>query len=210
MEMLKIVEIEKPELRLFISLNFSEIVTHNILDVIVDLQKVFPSGKLRWVKPENIHLTLRFLGNVSSDKLVFVKEAIIETSKRSYPCSINLKGLGGYPSKSKPRTVWLSCIPDQNLLALRSTLNLQLGDYGFPEDKSAFKPHITLVRVPARLTSNELKTISDKLKKTDLPNIGIAKFTSVNLFKSELAFSGPTYTLLLTANLISTNSGRLN
>ncbi|MCJ7695147.1 MAG: RNA 2',3'-cyclic phosphodiesterase [Anaerolineaceae bacterium] len=175
--------------------------TQNILNLIKEMRQYFPLGNLRWVKPDNSHITLKFLGNVPLEGVDTLREAINITALNSFICSVFIGGLGAYPSIDCPRTIWLSADPNQNLLDLYKNLNFKLDSSGFPKDNTTFKPHITLARVSDKLPLHEVNAISSTLKTIKIQILGNTRFGAINLLKSDLARTGPTYTILHTANL---------
>lgn len=154
--------------------------------------------KIRWVRPENIHLTLKFLGNIKETDTKKVGKTIFESVKGYKPISLKAKGIGVFPGIKKPRVVWTGISDQLNLLTeLQKTLDEKLEEIGFPKEKRPFRGHLTLGRVKAKI---DPKRLSDALKE-------FAKFESesfsadrVILYKSELKPKGAVYTKL--ANLL--------
>ena len=154
--------------------------------------------KIRWVRPENIHLTLKFLGNIKEADTEKVGKIVFESVKGYKPISLKAKGIGVFPGIKKPRVVWTGISDQLNLLTeLQKTLDEKLEGIGFPKEKRPFRGHLTLGRVKAKI---DPKRLSDALKE-------FAKFESesfsadrVILYKSELKPKGAVYTKL--ANLL--------
>ena len=154
--------------------------------------------KIRWVRPENIHLTLKFLGNIKEADTEKVGKIVFESVKGYKPISLKAKGIGVFPGIKKPRVVWTGISDQLNLLTeLQKTLDEKLEEIGFPKEKRPFRGHLTLGRVKAKI---DPKRLSDALQE-------FAKFESesfsadrVILYKSELKPKGAVYTKL--ANLL--------
>jgi 2'-5' RNA ligase len=105
------------------------------------------AGGLRWVDPENVHLTLQFLGAVPEERVAAVLAAVAEVAAAGRPLGLEVKGAGGFPSARRPRVVWLGVEGDVPALAgLAAALGARLGPLGFPPEERAFSPHLTLAR----------------------------------------------------------------
>jgi len=183
-------------LRTFIAIELPE----KIVSAISKVQEGIRSYgfKIRWVRPENIHLTLKFLGNIKEDDTKKVGNTIFESVKGYKPISLKAKGIGVFPGIKKPRVIWTGISDQLNLLTeLQKTLDEKLEEIGFPKEKRPFRGHLTLGRAKAKI---DPKRLSDALKE-------FAKFESesfsadrVILYKSELRPKGAVYTKL--ANLL--------
>lgn len=162
---------------------------------IIDLMKQIElsGADVKLVQPENIHLTLIFIGEVSDFKVNVIKDAL-NVIKFS-PFTLKLKGMGVFPSMTRPRVVWVGIEQGfTELRDIRSTLMKELKVRGIrPEDEKEFVPHLTLGRVKGpRNLVNLIKVINDNLN----VEIGEAKVDSVKLFKSTLTPKGPIYEVL--------------
>lgn len=187
-------------LRLFFALTFTPDDLQKIIKVRDDIQNLLPTLGLRWVYQSNIHLTMKFLGNVDSSKLPVLNQSLLSAVENLPPCSAELKGLGAYPSLAHPQSIWLGIKPDHNLELLFCQLENSLFALGFSKERKGFYPHVTLARISDHIPENKRKEISDVLKRIDVPVLSTTKFYSLNLVKSDLDHSGPTYTKLLSAS----------
>jgi RNA 2',3'-cyclic 3'-phosphodiesterase len=108
-------------------------------------------GEVRWVRPENVHLTLKFLGDVSEDDLDRVAEALEPVRLRHGPFEAGLSGFGAFPSSRKARIVWAG-IGDgsEPLRALARDVEASLEPLGFEREDRAYVPHLTLGRARGR------------------------------------------------------------
>ena len=148
--------------------------------------------RVKWVRPQNIHLTLKFLGNTAtadSDKIA----AAMALAARNCPgVSLAAKGIGVFPNVRRPRVIWAGLNGELEILAnLQQTLDAHLADLGFPRETRAFKSHLTLGRVKGKIASDRINAAIDKLK--DLES-GSFEINQIILFKSELRPSGAVYT----------------
>jgi len=188
-------------LRLFIALTFSPEDLQRIIKVKDDLRQIFPTSGLRWVQPSNIHLTMKFLGNVERSRLLELNRSLLSAVENISPCSAELGRLGAYPSLTRPQAIYLGLKPDNNLNFLYVQLEKSLSEIGFPKEKRGFSPHVTLARISDSLAEKDRNTISILLKRIDVPVLSSPLFDTLYLVKSDLDRSGPTYTRLFSASL---------
>jgi RNA 2',3'-cyclic 3'-phosphodiesterase len=99
----------------------------------------------RWVAPEQMHLTLRFIGEVDSSVFQFVRDALTEV--RSEPFSLRLEGIGFFPPRGKPRVTWVGIQKSDQLVLLRKRIESVLVHSGLEPEGRKFSPHITLARL---------------------------------------------------------------
>ncbi|MBV9454083.1 MAG: RNA 2',3'-cyclic phosphodiesterase [Rubrobacter sp.] len=147
--------------------------------------------KVRWVRPENIHLTLKFLGNIQEETLGNLWIALEETCARHEPFDISLARPEAFPSAQRARILWAGIDEGSDQLrALAADLESALIPLGFEREKRAFTPHLTLGRVRSRLTNIN-----------DLPSaiIGDLRFRvrHIELTESTLSLEGVTYRTIL-------------
>jgi RNA 2',3'-cyclic 3'-phosphodiesterase len=150
--------------------------------------------RMRWVKPENIHLTLKFLGNVAPADIGFIAEAMAETVRSAPLIHLGAKGLGVFPGISRPRVLWIGLQGEtHSLIEIRKRLNERLGRVGIAPDARPFKAHLTIARAKGNLNSKALAGVMATLGNTDS-----APFTAEEmvLYQSELKPDGAVYTRL--------------
>ncbi len=155
--------------------------------------------KIRWVRPESIHLTLKFLGNIEAADTENVGRAVFRASKEYTPLSLQVKGIGVFPGIKRPRVVWVGITGQlETLVGLQKTLDKNLEAIGFPKEKRPFKGHLTLGRIKKKIDTNTFIEALDTFG-----NFETETFTAdrVVLFKSELKASGAVYTKLMSARL---------
>lgn len=188
-------------LRLFIALTFTPEDVQKIIKTMDDLQQHFPTTGLRWVQSSNIHLTMKFLGNVEQSRLPELKQSLLSAVEDIPPCLTELGGLGAYPSMAHPQIIYLGLKPDASLDLLFVQLENSLLTIGFPKERNGFSPHVTLARVSDHIAENNRKTISTVLRRIDVPVLSTPILDTLYLVKSELNRSGPTYTRLFAVPL---------
>lgn len=121
-------------------------------------------NRVRWAKPENVHLTLKFLGDVREEALDDLCAALGETCARHAPLDVGLAGLGAFPSARRARILWVSAeASSDRLRALAVDLDAALAPLGFEREERAFVPHMTLGRVRGRPASFDLPPDAQRL-----------------------------------------------
>jgi 2'-5' RNA ligase len=124
--------------------------------------------KIRWVNPRNLHLTLRFLGEISRSQVETVCLAVRSAAARMDAFPIHLSGTGCFPSPSRPRAFWIGVADASNLIRLSETVEEELFSAGFPREARPFSPHLTLGRVRADRSSPSLAALWLRLNSTQL------------------------------------------
>jgi len=184
-------------LRTFIAID----IPGNILSEIRELQEGIKDYgfKIRWVRPESIHLTLKFLGDIKAVKINEIAEAISKTVVRYTPISLQAKGVGVFPGIKRPQVLWVGLAGQlEPLVSLQKTLDENLETIGFPMEKRPFKGHLTMGRMKAKI---DVKKFGDVLM--TFRSFESEAFTAdkIILYKSELKPSGAVYTELASASL---------
>jgi 2'-5' RNA ligase len=154
--------------------------------------------KLKWVEEENLHLTLRFFGNISENLVEKIYEKFKEVCKEIEPFELKI-GLASYfPLKGTPRVIWIGIdSASNNLLKLDNLLKKAFKPLKLKEEREEFHPHVTLLRVKEKTDPVALKKFFEELKKASEKLKGRSFLVKeLIIFKSELFPSGPKYTPL--------------
>lgn len=157
---------------------------------------------VRWVKPEGIHLTLKFLGNVPASTITEIVHAVTQGSEGVKPFAIRFAGLGCFPSSSRPSVIWVGVEGDTGTLArLQTAVEDRLSVLGYPKEKRSYTPHLTLGRVARDLAASERRHLGDMIAEQNVGSLGEMQVCDVCLIRSELSPSGARYTRLAAATL---------
>ena len=184
-------------MRTFIAIQIPDIVKSELIQITDKLKS--SRADLKWVKPEGIHLTLKFLGNIDEQKATEVKEVLNKVVKAEVPFEIRLEGLGAFPKPAFPRVIWAGVKEGaQNTINLAKNLEEQLEKIGFEKERRSFYPHLTLGRL--RSPQNKGK-LSNLLESTKFKSSSIIKVARLNLIQSTLTPTGAIYTVLYQAEL---------
>lgn len=182
-------------IRTFIAIDLSEEVRAVLADAGETLAQRVPSGAVKWVMPEKMHLTVRFLGNTRVAQLDDLSAALDRTASRHSPFSLQLNQLGCFPNERRPRVIWVGVQGDMaQAMDLRADIDETVAEMGWEPEQRSFHPHLTLGRV------------KDKGATVDLPwGQGVAPAVldvdAVHLFQSELKPSGAVYSIRHTSRL---------
>ncbi len=164
------------------------------------LKKKTPRA-VRWVPPQNIHLTLKFLGNVSPNNLNTLTQMLRQEALRHSPMQFSVGGLGAFPSKQRPRVIWVGVHAPPALMDLQRCVDQETAVLGYPVEEREYSPHLTLGRVSQNVTALELRQIADALFDTHVGDLGVVRVTEIRLYRSDLQPGGSVYTPLFTAPL---------
>lgn len=183
--------------RLFVAVEIESALHDELAKVQNELKRL--NLDIRWVATKNIHLTLRFLGEIEETRIDTIKKALNETASKYPVAEINLEELGAFPTANNPRVIWIGCKEKGNILTRFYTdLEQKLQAAGLAKDDHPFSPHLTLGRVKSRLRMDLLKTYLEQKKDIRL---GTQKVPFLTLFQSTLMQTGPIYTSIAKFNL---------
>ena len=146
--------------------------------------------KIRWVNPRNLHLTLRFLGEISRSQVETVCLAVRCAAARVEAFSIHLSGTGSFPSPRRPRAFWIGVAEASDLIRLYDGVEEELVSAGFPRETRPFSPHLTLGRFRVDRSSARLGEALAGAEFDTAPFL----VTEVTVMKSDLKGSGAVYT----------------
>ena len=174
--------------RLFIALPISEEIRKGC-EALQAIGKT-KTTSVKWIDPQQIHLTLVFLGWTDSSLRARIEEVIQEVSERSSPFSINVNGLGVFPPLRSPKVVWAGIPEETPLMKLQQDLTDRIGSLGIPLEKRPYRPHLTLGRVREGFASDPFTRWITQEKEVQ---IGQCTVSQVVLMESQLRPAGSVY-----------------
>ena len=188
-------------IRAFIALDLSSEISQRLDQISSDLKKRMPPNGVRWVPAKNIHLTLKFLGDVSTANLESLQKMIQVESGKVPPFDISVGSVGAFPNVRRPRVVWLGVTALQALPALQHNIETSANRLGYPREDRPFSPHLTLGRVNRNISPADLQYVGQALSGYNIGFIGAVHLTEVHLYRSDLSPQGAHYTRLYSAPL---------
>jgi RNA 2',3'-cyclic 3'-phosphodiesterase len=173
--------------RLFVALDLPDQVRHAISELIAKLQP--KSRAARWIKPENLHITLKFIGHVGNEKLSPIESAL-SSIHAERPVELHFRGMGFFPNERRPRAFWCGIASPPNLAELAANIDRALSPLGVEAETRPFTPHLTLARFKSDEGIREVVQAATDMKSTDF---GAATETNFHLYESLLKSTGAQY-----------------
>jgi 2'-5' RNA ligase len=175
-------------LRCFIAIETPESVKEiigNIMDILTKTD-----ADVKWVPYENIHITLKFLGNTDEALITPIKNALCKKLLPYKPFYIKITDIGYFPGSRRPRVIWLGIEESEVLGKLHSDINNEMVFFGYEEEKRKFSPHFTIGRVRSQKRIQEMiKTMNE----FSTPSFEDIEIRNITLMKSELNPAGAKY-----------------
>ncbi len=179
-------------IRTFISIDLPEGIKEGISGLQGRLKQ--DECHIGWVRPEAIHLTLKFLGEIDEKGIPEIESAIRRATKGFIPFYLRIMSLGVFPDIKRPRIIWLGINEEgDNLLRLQSRIEKEMEKIGHPREERGFKPHLTIGRVR---DPYGLKGLIDAIESEKEVELGGFKAEEVLIMRSDLRPEGPIYTRL--------------
>jgi len=189
-------------LRTFIAIELDESLRRSLGALQNRLKRQVPPGSVRWVAPEGIHLTLKFLGDTPGDRIPEIAAALRDACGTSAPFEVSVEGRGCFPSFRRPRVVWVAVHDNSHKLArLQQEIERLVAPLGYPTEERSFNPHLTLGRVSRHADGYEAAAVGQAVERSVVEQIGAQHVTEVRFIRSELRPTGALYTSLATAPL---------
>ncbi len=185
-------------LRAFIALEIPAGIQNAIAYSTASLKNALPKTLVRWVAPQNVHLTLKFLGDVSSTNLELLAEKLKVEAVSHEMFSMSVSGLGAFPTAQRARVIWVGLEAPPFLEALRRGVEAASAQMGYASEERPFSPHLTIGRVGQNVSASDLQHIRSLLETTKVGALGTLRVEAISIFKSDLQPGGSVYTHLYT------------
>ncbi len=157
---------------------------------------------IKWVNPQSIHLTLKFIGNISPDRVPAITTAVEAASSGIPPFRLEVCGIGAFPNLKRPQVVWAGVEGDiDTLRKLQSCIESNLEPLGFTPETRGFSAHLTLARIRNQATPSEREELGRLIAVTGLETCHAILVEAVNLMKSQLTREGAIYTKIVSIRL---------
>mgnify|MGYP006290068139 CR=1 FL=1 len=161
-----------------------------LLNAYAKLRNELENEKIKWVDPENFHLTLFFIGDTDEEQIDIIRQELASLTATYSKTHIQLEGLGVFKSIHKPRVLWAGISQYDELKKIKIAIDQRMEQFGFTPDKREFKPHLTLARMKWIEDKQKLNQILNEFKSLHFQESTIEDLI---LFESILKPTGPEY-----------------
>lgn len=184
-------------IRSFIAIELDPVARDRLGTLQADLRAALRGEPIRWVRPDSVHLTLKFLGGQSGPTLQEVERKLVEAAQGIEAFDLAIAGIGCFPNAGNPRVIWAGVLePSGRLGSLVADLESSLTALGLAAERRPFEPHLTLGRVKERLTPEGRRRLEAGLAALPSGAMAESRARSVDLIRSDLRPDGPVYTVL--------------
>lgn len=190
-------------LRAFIAVEIPPAIQQAIHSETESLRRALGPELVRWVPCQNLHLTLKFIGDISSANIDMLADMLTAEAGRVPPFPMRVSGLGSFPTPKRARVLWVGLYAPAGLAALQHGIESAAAKLGYATEKRPFSPHLTIGRVRQQVTASDQQSIRQALERTHVGELGEAEISAVHLYKSDLNRDGAVYTRLFSALLKS-------
>ena len=157
---------------------------------------------IKWVDPNSIHLTLKFLGNIPVDRIGEITRAMTEAAQGIFPFHLEVQELGVFPNRKRVQVVWVGLgVEVDKLSQLQQLIESKLARLGFAPESRTFKPHLTLARLRHQASPDERQSLGQLIASTELETTYTIKVDTLSLMRSQLTRQGALYSQLSSAKL---------
>lgn len=189
-------------MRLFVAFDIADDIRGRIARFLDGVRGFAPDA--RWVRPESIHITLKFVGEKSEDELEKIKRTLEGITAHAF--EVNIRGYGFFPGASAPRVFWVGVEAGAEMTSLAAMVDQRLASIDIPKEEHAFNPHLTLARGAGESRSRRKRTeddasrgfqrLQEKLAALSTPEFGTMTAREFFLYRSQLSHGGSPYTKL--------------
>jgi RNA 2',3'-cyclic 3'-phosphodiesterase len=176
--------------RLFVALEIPSTVRENLSALMAELKAI--SREPRWVRPENLHVTLKFLGEVADARVDAIRAALGGVRSKQ-PVALDFRGMGFFPNEKHPRVFWAGMEASPNLKQLAGDIEAAMEKSGIAREQRPFSPHLTLARIESRAMPEKLRSA---IAQNAQREFGALRTNEFHLIQSKLKPSGAEYTTL--------------
>lgn len=188
----------KKTLRTFVAVEINGPIRARAGELIATLAAT--TADVKWVEPHNLHLTLKFLGDVHQREITEVCKAVAQGAAEVEPFELEVRGAGAFPNAARPRTVWLGAAAGADqMVVLHDRVEAALAKLGYREEHRRFQTHLTIGRV--RGAGPGIAELGKLLQQRADFAVGSMTVQKVTVFSSELTSAGPVYEVLGTSRL---------
>ncbi len=179
--------------RIFTAFELSDAIRHQIQLYLDQLRSMVPDAQPSWSRVENIHLTIKFFGDVEQNRLSLIDRAAAKTASEFHPFEFSIAGTGAFPKVSQPRVLWIG-VNDRSgkLSELQASFDMNCAVEGFAKEERAFRPHLTIARIRKPFAARALAEANQQLSFNPITQLA----DELVVFRSELSSKGSKHTAL--------------
>ena len=188
-------------MRAFIAVDLPAHIQGKLEQAVNKLNKQLDDLPIRWVPTDNIHLTIKFLGDVSESNLSLITRILDLLGKQQDRFEISVGGLGVFPNVHSPHVIWVGIEAPEDMFTIQRKVAAETARIGYEVESRAYSPHLTLGRVSRNATAKEVRKIGKILEKEKLGFLGVALISELHVYRSDLQPGGAKYSKLYSAAL---------
>jgi 2'-5' RNA ligase len=180
-------------IRAFIAISLPETIQHKLSFTQDLLRENTGDQVVRWVKPSNIHLTLKFMGNIPETDVAILKQKLSGDVSLHPQFPLSIQGVGAFPSFRMPRVIWAGLQEVDGILRLQQSIESRMRELGYDSEERPFSAHVTIGRVSQHATRQQIENCGLAVSKCTVGSLGSFIVESVDIYRSELKPDGPSY-----------------
>jgi len=184
-------------IRAFIAVPLPGALLEQLADLQSRLERRIPPRSVRWVRPESIHLTLKFLGDTPTERLPGIKQALAVVARSAPVCTFTVGEVGCFPNTRRPRVVWVGVQePTGRLAVLQDAIEEVMAPFGYEPEGRGFTPHLTLGRMGRKTSRGDAARVGEIVAATEVGQLAEVVADRFELIRSVLKPTGAEYTTL--------------
>ena len=186
-------------MRLFVAVDIDEAIRERLARFLEGVRAFAPAQEVRWVRPESLHLTLKFIGESGPERAQEIQRAL--GTVRAQAAELSFKGYGFFPSAKAPRVFWIGIQAGPNIATLAAVVDAALTPFTTTRERAPYTPHLTLARAgsgrpqrgPGDAPSARFQKLQEKLSGAPEPEFGTMTAREFFLYESKLSAAGAEY-----------------
>jgi 2'-5' RNA ligase len=188
-------------IRAFIAIHIPANIQLELDKISSRIEGMVNSRAIRRVPARNIHLTLKFLGDGSTNQIELLKKLLQSEASRFPTFGISIGGIGAFPTVRRPRVAWIGVEAPETLNALQAGIDTETARLGYASEDRPFSPHLTLARIAPNASNEDVRRAGEVIAGLKIGLVGIFQANEVHLMRSDLNPGGAVYSSLYAAPL---------
>lgn len=179
--------------RTFIAIPIPENIKVQLQELINRFRGFIPDRAVKWVNVENMHLTIKFLGDSNEKVNQEIGDKLSEFVESVSPFSLHLSGTGAFPNLSSPKVFWVGCSKPLELIQISQNIEEICQQFGFEKEVRPFSPHLTIGRTAKHSSPSQLRDLTQEFGRYNKKDFGQFPVSKIVIYKSDLTPQGPIY-----------------